>query len=93
MKVYEVPYGKGSQQVLLPEEKVSQVLLPPVTEHPRTVEDLMRDALDHPIGSPKLDEIVRAGDKVELAVRPADDYDSFELTSVKAQFIYFGVAE
>ena len=36
---------------------------------------------------------VRAGDKVELAVRPADDYDSFELTLVKAQFIYFGVAE
>lgn len=68
MKVYEVPYGKGSQQVLLPEEKVSQVLLPPVTEHPRTVEDLMRDALDHPIGSPKLDEIVRAGDKVVLVV-------------------------
>ena len=36
---------------------------------------------------------VRAGDKVELAVRPAEDYDSFELTLVKAQFIYFGVAE
>ena len=36
---------------------------------------------------------VRAGDKVQLAVRPADNNASFELTSVKAQFIYFGVKE
>ena len=36
---------------------------------------------------------VRAGDKVELAVRPASGISRFELTSVKAQFIYFGVPE
>ena len=36
---------------------------------------------------------VRAGDKVELAIRPGDGVSSFELTSVKAQFIYFGAAE
>ncbi|MBP5788051.1 MAG: hypothetical protein J6Y19_09590, partial [Kiritimatiellae bacterium] len=36
---------------------------------------------------------VRAGDRVELAVRPGDGIDSFALTSVKAQFIYFGVPE
>ncbi|MGI6263017.1 MAG: nickel-dependent lactate racemase [Succiniclasticum sp.] len=68
MKEYEVPYGKGTQRVLLPEDKVAQVLLPPVTERPRTVEELMRDALDHPIGSPRLDEIVHPGETVVLVV-------------------------
>lgn len=34
MKEYEIPYGKGTQRVRLPEEKVSQVLLPPVTDRP-----------------------------------------------------------
>lgn len=68
MKEYEIPYGKGTQRVRLPEEKVSQVLLPPVTDRPRAVEALMREALDHPIGSPRLDEIVRPGETVVLVV-------------------------
>jgi hypothetical protein len=36
---------------------------------------------------------VRAGDRVELAIGPASGIARFELTSVKAQFIYFGVPE
>ena len=36
---------------------------------------------------------VRAGDRVELATGPASGSAVFELTSVRAQFIYFGVAE
>jgi predicted outer membrane repeat protein len=36
---------------------------------------------------------VRADDKVRLAIRPVEGVNSFELTSVKAQFIYFGVPE
>ena len=38
---YRVPYGKGEHVVDLPEEHVSQVLLPPVIDKPRTVEELM----------------------------------------------------
>ena len=65
---YRVPYGKGEQVVVLPEAHVSQVLLPPVTEKPRTVEELMEEALAHPVGTPTLDQLVKAGDKVVLIV-------------------------
>ena len=34
---YKIPYGKGEQVVSLPEEHVSQVLLPPVIDKPQTV--------------------------------------------------------
>ena len=65
---YRVPYGKGEQVVDLPAEHVSQVLLPPVINKPRTVEKLMEEALNRPIGTPVLDQLVKAGDKVVLIV-------------------------
>ena len=65
---YRVPYGKGEQVVDLPQEHVAQVLLPPVTHTPNTIEELMEEALAHPIGTPTLDCIVNAGDKVVLLV-------------------------
>ena len=65
---YRVPYGKGEQIVDLPQERVAQVLLPPVTDTPHTIEELMEEALAHPIGTPTLDRIVNAGDKVVLLV-------------------------
>ena len=36
---------------------------------------------------------VRAGDIVQLQFRPVDGVKVFELSSLKAQFIYFGVPE
>ena len=51
---YKIPYGKGEQVVSLPEEHVSQVLLPPVIDKPQTVAKLMEEALAHPIGTPTL---------------------------------------
>ena len=65
---YKIPYGKGEQVVELPEEHVSQVLLPPVTEKPQTVEELMEEALAHPIGTPTLEQLVKPGEKVVLLV-------------------------
>ena len=65
---YRVPYGKGEQAVDLPREHVAQVLLPPVTDTPHTIEELLEEALAHPIGTPTLDHIVNAGDKVVLLV-------------------------
>ena len=65
---YRIPYGKGEQVVDLPEEHVSQALLPPVIETPHTVEELMEEALAHPIGTPALDELIKAEDKVVLVV-------------------------
>ena len=65
---YKIPYGKGEQVVSLPEEHVSQVLLPPVTDKPQTVAKLMEEALAHPIGTPTLDQMVKPGEKVVLLV-------------------------
>jgi len=65
---YKVPYGKSGQTVELPEEHVAQVLLPPVTGELHSIGELMQDALDHPIGTPPLDQLVKAGDKVVLIV-------------------------
>ena len=53
---YKIPYGKGEQVVSLPEEHVSQVLLPPVIDKPQTVAKLMEEAL------------VKPGEKVVLLV-------------------------
>ena len=65
---YRIPYGKTEQTVNLPEEHVSQVLLPPVADKVRTVEKLMEDALANPIGTPTLDRLVRSGDRIVLIV-------------------------
>ena len=65
---YRIPDGKGEQVVDLPEEHVAQVLLPPVIDRPNTVEKLMEEALAHPIGTPVLDELIRAEDTVVLIV-------------------------
>ena len=65
---YKIPYGKGEQVVSLPEEHVSQVLLPPVTDKPQTVAKLMEEALAHPIGTPTLEQLVKPGEKVVLLV-------------------------
>ena len=65
---YRIPYGKGEQIVSLPEEHVSQVLLPPANDKHRTVEELMEEALAHPIGTPALDQLIRPGEKVVLIV-------------------------
>ena len=65
---YKIPYGKGEQVVSLPEEHVSQVLLPPVIDKPQTVAKLMEEALAHPIGTPTLEQLVKPGEKVVLLV-------------------------
>lgn len=68
MKVYKIPYGKGEMQVELPEKHVAQVLLPPVTAKPKTVQEAMAEALAHPIGTPPLSQLIQAGDRVVLLV-------------------------
>ena len=65
---YRIPYGKGEQVVDLPEAHVAQVLLPPTIDQPHTVEELMEEALAHPIGTPLLEELISANDKVVLIV-------------------------
>ena len=65
---YRIPYGKSEQLADLPEEHVSQVLLPPVIDKPQTVEKLMEEALAHPIGTPMLEQLVKPGEKVVLIV-------------------------
>lgn len=68
MTLYRIPYGKSEQTVDLPDEHVAQVLLPPVTEKTRTIQELMAEALASPIGAPTLDKIITAGDTVVIVV-------------------------
>ena len=93
---YQVPYGKGEQIVSLPEEHVAQVLLPPVNGKHRTVEELMEEALAQPIGTPTLDQLVKAGDKVVLIVsditRAWARFDLF-LPILVAKLNQFGVPD
>lgn len=64
MKI-EIPYGKVKQTLEIPEERVRGVISPrkPEAEH-RSQEEIVREALENPIGSPRLGELARGKGKI-----------------------------
>jgi len=68
LKRYELPYGKNKQSVSLPEEHVLEVLEAPVAKQVKSVSEMVKEALAHPIGSKPLSCLVKPGDKVALIV-------------------------
>lgn len=62
----EFGYGKGIQTVKLPDKNVSEVLYANVMEHERTGREAVEWALQHPIGTPVLRELVKKGQKVVI---------------------------
>lgn len=62
----DVGYGRGTQRVEVPDEYLSGILLPDKTAVAAATEELIRRALEEPIGSPHLREIVRPGEKVAI---------------------------
>lgn len=69
MANYQFRYGDGTIQFDYPEEEVLRVLEPNQVDIPLRQEDeIIRDAIEHPIGSPKLEEIVTAGQTVCIVV-------------------------
>jgi nickel-dependent lactate racemase len=63
---YRVPWGDGERELRLPADRVTAELrftdLPPIADPAGAV----RRAMDHPIGTPPLRELVRPGDRVAL---------------------------
>jgi len=61
----EIPYGKGKQELNIPQGRLRAVLTPSHEEHRQAdQQELVRQALANPIGSAPLRELARAKDKV-----------------------------
>ena len=75
----EVGYGKGTQSVDIPEENILMTLRANEVEVKLRGEDAVRDALAHPIGTPRLCEIVKPGEKIAVITsdisRPMPTWD------------------
>jgi nickel-dependent lactate racemase len=66
---YSFRYGKGEQRFDFPEEDVIRVVNPSEVEiEDSTDEEKVLEAIEHPIGSPKLEEIIRPGETVCIIV-------------------------
>lgn len=61
MKQFSIPFGKEKVHFSLPDDQVAGVLLSHAHEYtaPKSEEELVADALAHPIGSPKLSELAK----------------------------------
>ncbi|KYZ76703.1 hypothetical protein AXX12_09810 [Anaerosporomusa subterranea] len=67
-KTFEIGFGRGKLTFTLPAEKIIQEIdgrpVEPITDIPAAV----RHALNHPIGTPPLKEIVKSGESVVIVV-------------------------
>ncbi len=74
----EIGYGTKPQWVDIPDKNVMSVLEPNRVEVNVTGEDAVWSALEHPIGTPCLGDIVRAGEKIVIITsditRPMPSY-------------------
>ena len=62
----EFSFGKGIQTVELPEDNLMGVLTANTVEYDLTGEDEVERALAEPIGAPKLEEVVKPGEKIAI---------------------------
>ena len=68
MTTIRVPYGDGWQEAQIPDGVSVQVIDPACEPVETPVEELIEEALDHPIGTPRLEEMVSKQDKVAIIV-------------------------
>ncbi|MBQ1293836.1 MAG: nickel-dependent lactate racemase, partial [Clostridiales bacterium] len=78
MKV-EFGYGKGVQTVDIPDKNLDQILVANEIEHERRGPDAVVYALENPIGSPRLKDLVKPGQKICIITsdisRPIPSFD------------------
>ena len=78
MKV-EFGYGKGIQTVDIPDKNLDQVLVANDIAHERRGPDAVRYALENPIGSPRLKDLAKPGQKICIITsdisRPIPSFD------------------
>jgi nickel-dependent lactate racemase len=60
----ELPYGRGALKARVPDANLQGVLLPKQSAAPPDEAVLLREALDNPIGTARLRELVQPGQKV-----------------------------
>lgn len=69
MAKYTFKYGNGTVDFEYPEENVIKVLEPAELEKStKTEEEIIREAIENPIGTPKLEEIIKPGQSVCIVV-------------------------
>ena len=63
---FQLPYYKGTLPMHVPDKNLAHVLEshPQATGDGRTQQQIVEDALDHPIGSPSLEELARGKKKI-----------------------------
>lgn len=67
MKI-KVPYGRSFQEAEIPDSVNTEVIDPLVQPVKESVEAFIKDALDHPIGTPRLEDMVVPEDKITIVV-------------------------
>jgi nickel-dependent lactate racemase len=66
MPVIDINIGKSSQQVEIEDHNLFSVLMPNEVSVDRTGEEAIEDALDHPIGTERLEKIVQPGESIVI---------------------------
>ncbi len=65
MKI-ELGFGDTTQILNVPDENLSEVLVPNDIEHRMSADEAVKNALEHPIGSARLRDIVKPGEKIAI---------------------------
>jgi len=65
MKI-ELDFGDTRQILNVPDENLSEVLVPNDIEHTMGADEAVKNALEHPIGSARLRDIVKPGEKIAI---------------------------
>ncbi|MEG1159904.1 MAG: lactate racemase domain-containing protein, partial [Acidaminococcaceae bacterium] len=68
LQEFALGYGRGTQSVKLPEEKILQVINGKAVPKLDNIPEATRQTLRHPIGSKPLQQVVSKGDKVGIIV-------------------------
>jgi nickel-dependent lactate racemase len=66
MPVIDINIGKSSQQVEIEDHNLFSVLMPNEVRVDRTGEEAIEDALDHPIGTERIEKIVQPGESIVI---------------------------
>ena len=68
MKTVKMKYGQGALEVSVREENLLGVIEKSVPDLPLTEEQVGEQALDGPIGTPRLEQLVKSGQTVAIVV-------------------------
>ena len=68
MQTICVPYGKGTMEASFPDDVLVNVVDPPCVQQPAPLEELIQNALDHPIGTEPLEQMAHPALRYTIVV-------------------------